>query len=58
MDVKDAIAKVSKDNNIDMAEEMDTFLFREETKQVYLYGLYTVKDLKLLIDVFTLMEKK
>jgi hypothetical protein len=51
-----AIAKVGKDNNIDMAEEMDFFKFTNGEKSVQLDGFYGIKDLKLFIEVLQFME--
>ena len=53
-----AIAKVGKDNNIDMAEEMDFFKFSNGEKSVQLDGFYGIKDLKLFIEVLQFMEEK
>lgn len=53
-----AIAKVGKDNNIDMAEEMDFFKFTNGEKSVQLDGFYGIKDLKLFIEVLQFMEEK
>jgi len=51
-----AIAKVGKDNKIDMAEEMDFFKFSNGEKSVQLDGFYGIKDLKLFIEVLQFME--
>ena len=53
-----AIAKVGKDNKIDMAEEMDFFKFSNGEKSVQLDGFYGIKDLKLFIEVLQFMEEK
>lgn len=51
-----AIAKVGKDNKIDMSEEMDYFKFANGEKVVQLDGFYGIKDLKLFIEVLQFME--
>ena len=51
-----AIAKVGKDNKIDMVEEMDFFKFSNGEKSVQLDGFYGIKDLKLFIEVLQFME--
>lgn len=53
-----AIAKVGKDNKIDMLEEIDYFKFTNGEKIVQLDGFYGIKDLKLFIEVLQLMEEK